>query len=153
MSVLSLPRQTSAWYSGEALRRAVNVQRSTFNIHPSERWLAWTRSWVSNPPPSGEGDRFTAVPTRRNDAHPTGAEVRSASSISPEGGGNATPAMRYVWRRISSPNGFSARDLVLPDNCVWSYTSVVRRLRWRILRARREWLLLIGIRVSRDAPS
>jgi len=58
----------SAWDSGEALRQAVN-------IHPGERWLAWTRSWVSNPPPSGEEDRFTFVPTRRSNAHPTGAEV------------------------------------------------------------------------------
>jgi hypothetical protein len=67
-SVSGLPGRTSAWNSGEALRQAVNT-------HPGERWLAWTRSWVSNPPPSGEGDRFTAVPTRRSNAHPKGAEV------------------------------------------------------------------------------
>lgn len=67
-SVSGLPGRTSAWDSGEALRQAVNT-------HPGERWLAWTRSWVSNPPPSGEEDRFTAVPTRRSNAYPKGAEV------------------------------------------------------------------------------
>jgi hypothetical protein len=67
-SVSGLPGRTSAWDSGEALREAVNT-------HPGERWLAWTRSWVSNPPPSGEEDRFTAVPARRSNAHPKGAEV------------------------------------------------------------------------------
>jgi hypothetical protein len=72
-SVSGLPGRTSAWDSGEALRQAVNT-------HPGERWLAWTRSWVSNsnpPPASGEGeDRFTAVPARRsNNAYPKGAEV------------------------------------------------------------------------------
>lgn len=67
-SLSGLPGRTNAWDSGEALRQAVNT-------HPGERWLAWTRSWVSNPPPSGEEDRFTAVPTRRSNAHPKGAEV------------------------------------------------------------------------------
>ena len=70
-SVSGLPGRTNAWDSGEALRQAVNT-------HPGERWLAWTRSWVSNPPPpSGEEeDRFTAVPTRRgSNAYPMGAEV------------------------------------------------------------------------------
>ena len=67
-SVSGLPGRTSAWDNGEALRQAVNT-------HPGERWLAWTRSWVSNPPPSGEEDRFTAVPTRRGNAYPKGAEV------------------------------------------------------------------------------
>lgn len=61
-SLSGLPRRTNAWDSGEALRQAVNT-------HPGERWLAWTRSWVSNPQPSGEEDRFTAVPTRRINAH------------------------------------------------------------------------------------
>jgi hypothetical protein len=51
---------------GIAARRY--VRRST-PTHPGERWLARTRSWVSNPPPSGEEDRFTAVPTRRGNAH------------------------------------------------------------------------------------
>jgi hypothetical protein len=67
-SLSGLPGRTNAWDSGEALRQAVNT-------HPGERWLAWTRSWVSNPPPSGEEDRFTAVPTRRSNAHPKGAEM------------------------------------------------------------------------------
>ena len=68
-SVSGLPGRTSVWDSGEALRQAVNT-------HPGERWLAWTRSWVSNPPPSGkEEDRFTAVPARHSSAHPKGAEV------------------------------------------------------------------------------
>ena len=67
-SVSGLPGRTSAWDSGEALREAVNTQ-------PGERWLAWTRSWVSNPPPSGEEDRFTVAPARRGNAHPKGAEV------------------------------------------------------------------------------
>jgi hypothetical protein len=67
-SVSGLPGRTSAWDSGEALRQLVNT-------HPGERWLAWTRSWVSNPPPSGEGDRFTAIPARHSNAHPRGAEV------------------------------------------------------------------------------
>jgi hypothetical protein len=68
-SVLGLPGRTSAWDSGEALRQAVKT-------HPGEHWLAWTRSWVSNPPPFGEEDRFTAVPARRSNAHnPKGAEM------------------------------------------------------------------------------
>ena len=67
-SVSGLPGRTSAWDSGEELRQAVNT-------HPGEHWLAWTRSWVSNPPPSGEEDRFTAIPTRRSNAHPKGSEV------------------------------------------------------------------------------
>ena len=68
-SVSGLPGRMSAWDSGEALRQAVNT-------HPGERWLAWTRSWVSNPPPSGEEeDRFTTVPARRGNSHPKGAEV------------------------------------------------------------------------------
>jgi hypothetical protein len=68
-SVSGLPRRTSAWDNGEALRQAVST-------HPGERWLAWTRSWVSNPPPAGDSeDRFTAVPTRRGNAHTKDAEV------------------------------------------------------------------------------
>ncbi|KAN0105746.1 hypothetical protein V8E52_010705 [Russula decolorans] len=68
-SVSGLPGRTNAWDSGEALRQAVNT-------HPGERWLAWTRSWVSNPPPSGEEeDRFTTVPARRSNSHPKGADV------------------------------------------------------------------------------
>jgi hypothetical protein len=67
-SVTGLSGRTSAWDSGEALREAVST-------HPGERWLAWTRSWVSNPPPSEE-DRFTAVPARRSNVHHLkGAEV------------------------------------------------------------------------------
>ena len=53
----SLPGPTSAWDNGEALRQAVGT-------HPGERWLAWTRSWASSPPPPSQ-DRFTAVPSRR----------------------------------------------------------------------------------------
>ena len=52
-----LPGRTSAWDNREALRQAVDS-------HPGERWLAWTRSWASSPPPPGQ-DRFTAVPSRR----------------------------------------------------------------------------------------
>ena len=52
-----LPGRTSAWDNREALRQAVDS-------HPGERWLAWTRSWASSPPPPGH-DRFTAVPSRR----------------------------------------------------------------------------------------
>ena len=65
LSTSGLPGPTSAWDNGEALREAVGTR-------PGERWLAWTRSWVSSPPPPG-GDRFTAVPMRRiahsKDAH------------------------------------------------------------------------------------
>ncbi|KAF8466107.1 hypothetical protein DFH94DRAFT_349277 [Russula ochroleuca] len=61
-----LPGQTSVWDNGEALRQAVGT-------HPGERWLAWTRSWVSSPPAPG-GDRFTAVPARRT-VHSKDAEV------------------------------------------------------------------------------
>ena len=68
-SVSGLPGLTSAWDNGEALGQAVRT-------HPGERWLAWTRSWVSNGPPSGDPEgRFTAVPTRRDNAHPKDAEV------------------------------------------------------------------------------
>lgn len=61
-----LPGRTSAWDNGEALRQAVGT-------HPGERWLAWTRSWVSSPPPPGK-DIFTAVPMRRT-GHSRGADV------------------------------------------------------------------------------
>ncbi len=68
-SVSGLPRRTSVWDNGEALRQAVST-------HPGERWLAWTRSWVSNPPPAGDSeDRFTAVPSRRGNTHTKDAEV------------------------------------------------------------------------------
>jgi len=68
-SVSGLPRRTSVWDNGEALRQAVST-------HPGERWLAWTRSWVSNPPPAGDSeDRFTAVPSRRGNAHTKNADV------------------------------------------------------------------------------
>src|SRR5260221_11139001 len=52
-----LPGRTSAWDNGEAMRQAVDS-------HPGERWLAWTRSWASSPPPPSQ-DRFTAVVSRR----------------------------------------------------------------------------------------
>ena len=60
-----LPGRTSAWDNGEELRQAVGT-------HPGERWLAWTRSWVSSPPPNK--DIFTAVPMRRT-GQSRGADV------------------------------------------------------------------------------
>lgn len=61
-----LPGQTNVWDNGEAIRQAVGT-------HPGERWLAWTRSWVSSPPAPG-GDRFTTAPARRT-THSRDAEV------------------------------------------------------------------------------
>ncbi|KAI9456802.1 hypothetical protein BJY52DRAFT_533086 [Lactarius psammicola] len=58
-SVAGLPGQTTtAWDDRAAIRQAVDA-------HPGERWLAWTRSWASSPPPAGMYDRFTAIPARR----------------------------------------------------------------------------------------
>ena len=45
-SVSGFSGRTSAWDSGKVLRQAVNT-------HPGEHWLAWARSWVSNPPYRG----------------------------------------------------------------------------------------------------
>lgn len=64
--VSGLPGRMSAWDNGEALRQAVDTR-------PGERWLAWTRSWVSSPPNPGE-DIFTTVPGRRT-THSKDAEV------------------------------------------------------------------------------
>lgn len=57
---------TSAWCDGAAIRQAVDT-------HPGDRWLAWTRSWASSPPPQ---DRFTVGPTRRRTATTQGDEKR-----------------------------------------------------------------------------
>lgn len=72
-SVAGLPGQrtttTSAWYDGAAIRQAVDA-------HPGERWLAWTRSWASSPPPPASAqDRFTAVPARRRATQDVGAAL------------------------------------------------------------------------------
>ncbi|KAF8258445.1 hypothetical protein EI94DRAFT_1707993 [Lactarius quietus] len=66
-SIAGLPEQsTTAWDDGAAIRQAVDA-------HPGERWLAWTRSWTSSPPPSVQ-DRFTAVPAR----------LRPATQVQPD---------------------------------------------------------------------
>ncbi|KAI0300003.1 hypothetical protein B0F90DRAFT_1817806 [Multifurca ochricompacta] len=44
--------------------RDVNTTEWAVDAHPGERWLAWTRSWASSPPPA-RGDKFTTVPSRR----------------------------------------------------------------------------------------
>jgi hypothetical protein len=92
-----LPRRASAWDSGDALRQAVDT-------HPGERWLAWTRSWTSSPPSTGE-DRFTAVPSRRtahekkdveallrSPPHITSSPLQSTLTFSSLPGGPARPA-------------------------------------------------------------
>jgi CRAL/TRIO domain len=91
-----LPRRTSAWDSNDALRQAVD-------IHPGERWLAWTRSWTSNPPSTGE-DRFTAAPSRRapqkkdvevllrSPPQLTSSPLQSTLTFSPLPGGPTRPA-------------------------------------------------------------
>ncbi|KAI0251676.1 hypothetical protein BJV78DRAFT_417451 [Lactifluus subvellereus] len=96
-SASGLPMQTSAWDSGDALRQAVDTR-------PGERWLAWTRSWASSPPPASE-DRFTVVPSRRTTQEKKEVEVllrsppqvtssplQSTLTFSPPPGGPARPA-------------------------------------------------------------
>jgi hypothetical protein len=59
--VTGLPgRPTSAWDNGAAIRQAAVS-------HPGDRWLAWTRNWVSSPPISPQ-DRFTPPPVPRRAA-------------------------------------------------------------------------------------
>jgi hypothetical protein len=97
LPVLGLPKRTSAWDSGDALRQVVGT-------HPGERWLAWTRSWASSPPPISE-DRFTTAPSRRTAQEKKDVEVllrsppqvtssplQSTLTFSPLPGGPARPA-------------------------------------------------------------
>jgi hypothetical protein len=100
-TVSGVPRRTSAWKSGDALRQAVDT-------HPGERWLAWTQSWTSSPPRTSE-DIFTVIPSRRNTQEKKDVEslLRSPPQV------NSGPLQSTL---TFSPRGRPSRSGRHPDN-------------------------------------